>query len=368
MYAGWRTWVARGGAGEGKGHTAGGHNLGQFSPPKTCCCASTGPDTMNDLILYTTEDGKSQIKLRAKDQTVWLSQREMAELFDVSTDNVGLHLKHLYEDGELSREATTEESSVVQTEGPRQVQRSLTLYNLGGVQFRRWASTILKEFLLKGFVMDDERLKNPDGRPDYFDEMLERIRDIRASEKRFYQKVRDLFALSSDYDKTDQATQTFFATVQNLLLYAVTQKTAAELITARANRNDPYFGLLHWKGAQVRKQDILIAKNYLTEDEIDTLNRLVVIFLETAELRTKSRREIRMGFWRQNVDQIISSNGFPVLAHAGSISHEQMEYSTSALYVDFDLDRKKQEALEADSEDETDLKDLENKLKRRQQG
>ncbi|MDP2074993.1 RhuM family protein [Hydrogenophaga sp.] len=186
---------------------------------------------MSDLILYTTEDGKSQIKLRAKDQTVWLSQREMAQLFDVSSDNVGLHLKNLYEDGELSREATTEESSVVQTEGIREVKRTLTIYNLDailavgyrvrsprGVQFRRWASTVLKEFLLKGFVMDDERLKNPDGRPDYFDEMLERIRDIRASEKRFYQKVRDLFALSSDYDKTDQTTQTFFATVQNLLL------------------------------------------------------------------------------------------------------------------------------------------------------
>jgi len=168
---------------------------------------------MNDLILYTTEDGRSQIKLRAKDQTVWLSQREMAELFDVSTDNVGLHLKNLYEDGELSREATAEESSVVQIEGTREVRRPVTLYNLDailavgyrvrsprGVQFRRWASTVLKEFLLKGFAMDDERLKNPDGRPDYFDEMLERIRDIRASEKRFYQKVRDLFALSSgDY-------------------------------------------------------------------------------------------------------------------------------------------------------------------------
>lgn len=333
---------------------------------------------MNDLILYTTEDGKSQIKLRAKDQTVWLSQREMAFLFDVTTDNVGLHLKNIYEDGELNREATTEESSVVQTEGSREVQRPLTLYNLDailavgyrvrsprGVQFRRWATTILKEYLLKGFVMDDERLKNPDGRPDYFDEMLERIRDIRASEKRFYQKVRDLFALSSDYDHTDQATQTFFATVQNLLLYAVTRKTAAELITARADRNDPHFGLLSWKGAQVRKQDILIAKNYLTEDEIDTLNRLVVIFLETAELRAKSRQEIRMGFWKQNVDQIITSNGFPLLTHAGSISHEQMESNTNALYHDYDQRRKKQEAEKADRQDDDELKAMEAKLKRR---
>ena len=224
---------------------------------------------------------------------------------------------------------------------------------------------MLKEYLVKGFVMDDERLKNPDGRPDYFDEMLERIRDIRASEKRFYQKLRDLFALSSDYDKTDQTTQTFFATVQNLLLYAVTQNTAAELITARANHNDANFGLLHWKGAKVRKQDILVAKNYLTADEIDTLNRLVVIFLETAELRAKGRQETRMGFWRQSVDQIISANGFPLVANAGKVGHEQMERSTSALYVDFDQRRKSQEALQADQLDEADLQALENTLRRR---
>ena len=333
---------------------------------------------MSDLILYTTEDGRSQIKLRAKDQTVWLTQREMAELFDISTDNVGLHLKNLFEDGELSREATTEESSVVQIEGSREVQRPVTLYNLDailavgyrvrsprGVQFRRWASTILKEYLLKGFVMDDERLKHPDGRPDYFDEMLDRIRGIRASEKRFYQKVRDLFALSSDYDKTDSATQIFFATVQNLLIFAVTQKTAAELVTARANPADPHFGLLVWKGDQVRKADILVAKNYLTEDEIDTLNRLVVIFLETAELRAKSKQETRMAFWKQNVDQIITSNGFPLLSHAGTISHEQMEARTGELYLRFAQDRKKQEAIEADQQDEAELIELETKIKRR---
>ena len=224
------------------------------------------------------------------------------------------------------------------------MKRPLTRYNLDailaagyrvrsprGVQFRRWASTVLKEYLVKGVVLDDERLKNPDGRPDCFDEMRERIRDIRASEKRVYQKVRDLFALSSDYDKTNQATQTFFATVQNLLLYAVTQKTAAELITARASREDPNFGLLHWKGAVVRKQDIVVAKNYLTVDEIDTLNRLVVIFVATAEFRTKIRQEIRTSFWRQNVDQIIRSNGFAVLLHACSVSHAQKENTTSAL-------------------------------------
>ncbi|MHB1403548.1 MAG: virulence RhuM family protein [Thiobacillus sp.] len=333
---------------------------------------------MTDLILYTTEDGRSQIKLRAQEQTVWLTQLEMAELFDATKQNISLHLKNIFEDGELDPAATVKESLTVQTEGSRKVQRVVTLYNLDailavgyrvrsprGVQFRRWASTILKEYLTKGFVMDDERLKNPDGRPDYFDEMLARIRDIRASEKRFYQKVRDLFALSSDYDKTDKATQVFFATVQNLLIFAVTRQTAAELITARANPADPHFGLLAWKGDKVRKGDIVVAKNYLNEDEIDTLNRLVVIFLETAELRAKSKQETRMAFWKQNVDQIITSNGFPLLTHAGAISHEQMEARTGELYLKFDQDRKRQEAIQADQQDEADLKALETKIKRR---
>lgn len=330
------------------------------------------------LILYTTEDGRSQIQLRAERETVWLRQREMAQLFNVSRDNISLHLKNIYADGELSREATSEESSVVQTEGGREVRRSITLHNLDailavgyrvrsprGVQFRRWANTVLKEYLIKGFVMDDERLKNPDGRPDYFDEMLARIRDIRASEKRFYQKVRDLFTLSVDYDKTDRATAEFFAAVQNMLLFAVTRMTAAEIITARADPADPHFGLLTWEGARVRKQDILVAKNYLTEDEIDTLNRLVVIFLEIAELRAKSRQEIRMAFWKENVGQIIVSNGFPLLTSAGSISQAQMEQTTSARYIEFDQRRKRHEALEADQADEAELKALEQKLNHR---
>ena len=335
-------------------------------------------ETSGDIILYETEDGRETVRLRVVNETVWLSQRQMAELFNVSQDNISLHLKNIYEDGELNEAATTEESSVVQVEGSREVRRPLKLYHLDailavgyrvrsprGVQFRRWASTVLKEYLLKGFAMDDERLKNPDGRPDYFDEMLERIRDIRASEKRFYQKVRDLFALSSDYDKSDRETQKFFATVQNLLLYAVTRKTAAELVTARANPDDKHFGLLTWKGNKVRKADILVAKNYLSEDEIDTLNRLVVIFLETAELRAKNRTETRMSFWRENVDQIIASNDFPLLDHTGKISHRQMEESTSDLYLEFDQRRKAEEARAADLEDEADLKALEEKIKKR---
>lgn len=330
---------------------------------------------MTQLILYTSEDGHSQIQLRAEGGTVWLSQLEMSELFQTSKQNVAKHLKAIFADQELSEDSVVSHWLTTAADGKNY---RVAHFNLDailavgyrvrsprGVQFRRWASTVLKEYLLKGFAMDDERLKNPDGRPDYFDEMLARIRDIRASEKRFYQKVRDLFALSSDYDKTDTATQQFFATVQNMLLYAVTQQTAAELILARANPADPHFGLLTWKGAQVRKQDIVVAKNYLTEDEIDTLNRLVVIFLETAELRTKRREEIRMAFWQENVGQIIATNGFPLLSGAGTVSHARMEQKVGALFLDYDLRRKTQEAQAADAQDEADLKALERKIKYR---
>ena len=330
---------------------------------------------MANLILYTTDDGKSQIQLRVDLGTVWLSQMEMAELFQTSKQNIAKHLKAIFTEQELSQDSVVNQRLTTAADGKNY---QVAHYNLDailavgyrvrsprGVQFRRWASTVLKEYLVKGFVMDDERLKNPDGRPDYFDEMLARIRDIRASEKRFYQKVRDLFALAADYDKTDEVTQTFFATVQNLLLYAVTQKTAAELIVSRANPADPHFGLLTWKGAQVRKQDILVAKNYLTEDEVDTLNRLVVIFLETAELRAKRQTVTSMGFWRENVGQIIVSNGFPLLSGAGSVGHTRMVQKLEPLYLDFDQRRNAEEARAADAQDEAELKALENTLKKR---
>ena len=260
------------------------------------------------------------------------------------------------------------------------MRRMVTLYNLDailavgyrvrsprGAQFRRWASTVLAEYLRKGFAMDDERLKNPDGRPDYFDEMLARIRDIRASEKRFYQKVRDLFALAADYDKTDQATQQFFAAVQNILLYAVTQRTAAEIVLDRADPEDAHFGLLAWKGDRVRKHDILVAKNYLTEDELDTLNRLVVIFLETAELRAKRQVVTTMAFWRENVVQIITANGFPLLAGTGSVSHARMEQRIAPLFLDYEQRRNTEEAQAADAQDEAELKALENRIKDRKE-
>lgn len=332
---------------------------------------------MNNLILYTTEDGQSRIQLRTDGQTVWLTQLEMAELFSATKQNISLHLKNLFDDNELDQSAVVKESLTTASDGKSYRTK---LYNLDailavgyrvrsprGAQFRRWATTVLSEYLRKGFVMDDERLKNPDGRPDYFDEMLARIRDIRASEKRFYQKVRDLFALSSDYDKSDRTTQQFFATVQNLLLYAVTQQTAAELVSTRANPSDPYFGLLSWQGTTVRKQDILIAKNYLSEDELDTLNRLVVIFLETAELRAKRQTLTPMAFWQENIGQLITANGFPLLSNAGSISHESMKAQVSKQFQDYDQHRKALAAEAADREDEAELKALEDKLKHRPQ-
>tara|TARA_R110001606_G_scaffold213560_1_gene361395 strand:- start:124 stop:981 length:858 start_codon:yes stop_codon:yes gene_type:complete len=285
-----------------------------------------------------------------------------------------MHITNILKDKEL------ESNSVIKnylTTASDNKQYEVTFYSLSmilaigfrvrskrGTQFRIWANQNLKEYMIKGFVMDDERLKNPDGRPDYFDELLERIREIRASEKRFYQKVRDLLALSSDYDSSDKATQMFFAETQNKLLYAVTKNTAAEIIVSRANANKPNMALTSWKGNKVRKQDIIIAKNYLTKDEIDTLNRLTVIFLETAELRVKERKDITLAFWKNNVDRVLEFNDKDVLLHAGSISHKQMEEKVKSIYEEFDERRKQAEAKEADLED---LKLLESKIKKKKQ-
>ena len=269
----------------------------------------------NNIIIYNTADGKASVSLYAKDGSVWMNQNQLAELFDTSKQNIGQHISNILKEGELHEDSVVKNYFTTAADGK---EYKVTFYSLEmilaigfrvrgkrGTQFRIWANRNLREYMVKGFVMDDERLKNPDGRPDYFDEMLERIRDIRASEKRFYQKVRDLFALSSDYDPTDKATQMFFAETQNKLLFAVTGKTAAEIIVSRANAEEPNMALTSWKGSIVRKQDIFTAKNYLTEDEIDTLNRLVVIFLESAELRAKSRMDITLSFWYDNVDKIL---------------------------------------------------------------
>ncbi|ETR70205.1 MAG: virulence protein [Candidatus Magnetoglobus multicellularis str. Araruama] len=266
------------------------------------------------------------MSLYAKDGMIWLNQNQLAELFDTSKQNIGQNISNILKEKELSKNSVVKNFFTTASDGK---DYKVVFYSLEmilaigfrvrskrGTQFRIWANQNLKEYMIKGFLMDDERLKNPDGRPDYFDELLERIREIRASEKRFYQKVRDLFALSSDYDKTDKATQMFFAETQNKLLFAVTGQTAAEIIINRADANKPNMALTSWKGNVVRKQDIFIAKNYLFKDEIDTLNRLVVIFLETAELRVKNRIDINIKFWRENVDRILEFNEKPLLKNS----------------------------------------------------
>ena len=234
-----------------------------------------------------------------------------------------------------------------------------------GTEFRRWANTTLREYLQKGFLIDDERLKNPDGRPDYFDELLARIRDIRASEKRFYQKLRDLFALSVDYDKTERETQLFFADIQNKLIFAVTNKTAADLICARANASAPNMALTSWEGTRVRARDIYTAKNYLTSDEIDILNRIVTLFLESAELRAKLSKTLTLAYWKDTADHLLIEHGVPLLRGHGRHRHKDMKKHISEVYKDFDSRRKKNEALQADRDDMIALEETAKAVKER---
>lgn len=324
----------------------------------------------DEIIIYNTEDGKTNVKLYAQDGMIWMNQQQIALLFESSKQNISLHIANIFNDKELDEKSVVKNYLTTASDGKNY---EITYYALPmilaigfrvrskrGTQFRMWANQNLTEFLHKGFVMDDERLKNPDGRPDYFDELLERIRDIRASEKRFYQKVRDLFALSSDYDSSDKATQNFFAVTQNKLIYAVTHKTAAELILSRADSSKPNMALTSWKGSIVRKQDIYISKNYLTKDELDILNRIVIIFLETAELRAKMRKDLTMLYWKENFDKILVDNGFLLLNDKGGRSHQQMEKKVESIYLEFDTKRKAFYAAEADKSDELELKALEN--------
>ncbi len=252
-----------------------------------------------NMIIYNSPDGKTSVALYAKDGNVWMNQNQLSELFATSVPNVSMHISNILNEGELEKDSVIKDFLTTATDGKNYnvafyslemiLSIGFRVKSIKGTQFRKWANRNLKEYMVKGFVIDDERLKNPDGRPDYFDELLARIRDVRASEKRFYQKLRELFALSSDYDSTDKATQMFYAETQNKILYAITGKTASEIIVSRANENEVNMALTSWKGTIVRKQDIYIAKNYLTEDEVDSLNRFIVVFLETAELRAKNR-------------------------------------------------------------------------------
>ena len=329
-------------------------------------------DEQQNIIIYRTADGRASVALYAKDGKIWLNQQQMAELFATSKPNVSMHIANILKEKELFKDSVVKEflTTAADDKNYNVVFYSLEMiiavgYRVRGVrgtQFRQWATEHLTEYLVKGFTMDDERLKNPDGRPDYFAELLLRIRDIRASEKRFYQKIRDLFKLSSDYDKADKATQMFFAETQNKLLYAVTHQTAAELIVARADANQPNMGLTTWKGSIVRKGDVVIAKNYLQDSEIDSLNRLVDIFLTSAEERVKGRRDLTLGYWRKNVDNLLTFHEKDILQGKGSISNAEAEEIVRSVYDTFNAKRKQLDAQIADAEDLKMLEDLEKSI------
>ena len=300
---------------------------------------SDDPLPLSEIILYQTEDGRTRIQCRFENETLWLTQAQIAELFQTTPQNVTLHLKTIYAEGELVEAATCKDYLQVRNEGKRQVSRNLRHYSLPailavgyrvrshrGTQFRQWATARLSEYLVKGFTMDDERLKNPPGKgqKDYFDELLERIRDIRSSERRFYQKVLDIYATSVDYTPDAETSHRFFATVQNKMHWATHGHTAAEVIAERADAEKPYMGLQTTRpGGIVRKDDAAVAKNYLTEDELQVLNRIVNLYIEYAELQAMERRPMTMGNWIAKLDEFLKISGRELLDHAGKISAEQ---------------------------------------------
>lgn len=299
-----------------------------------------------ELILYRSEDGGSRVQLRAVDGTVWLTQAEIAELFQTTPQNISLHVKAIYAEGELDPAATCKQYLQVRSESHRRVRRKVNSYSLDvilavgyrvrsprGVQFRQWATTHLREYLVKGFAMDDERLKQAGG-GDYFDELLARIRDIRSSEKVFWRKVLDIYATSVDYDASAEASQRFFATVQNKMHFAAHGHTAAEVIVARADARKPNMGLTSWVGADRDKppvrHDAGIAKNYLREDELGRLNRIVTAYLEFAEIRAIERKPMAMRDWIKKLDDFLRLSDREVLGHAGRVSHEQARLKAEA--------------------------------------
>ncbi len=319
-----------------------------------------------EIVLYQTEDGQSRISVRLEGETVWLTQAQLAELFQTTKQNISLHIKNIIEEAELDPSATVKQYLTVQTEGAREVRRGLDHYNLDmiiavgyrvrslrGTQFRRWATERLREYLVKGFTLDDERLRQ--GRnlgADYFDELLERIRDIRASEKRFYQKVKDIYALSIDYDPKSEETLQFFRVVQNKLHWAVTGQTAAELIASRADASKPNMGLMAWHGAKVRKSDVTVAKNYLGQDEIEQLNRIVTMYLDYAEDQAKRRKPLHMRDWREKLDAFLKFNEREILQNAGKVSMEVAQKLALDEYQKFSERRLSEEAAQADALDE----------------
>ena len=322
----------------------------------------------SELILYQTEDGKTRLEVRLQDETTWLTQKMMADLFQTTVANINMHTKNIFDEGELDRKATIKDFLIVQKEGSREVSRSVDFYNLEiivavgfrvrsprGTQFRKWAIERLNEYMVKGFTMDDERLKaGVNIGSDYFDDLLERIRDIRSSEKRFYQKIRDIYKLAVDYDPKAEETLEFFSIVQNKLHFAISGKTAAGLISERADAKKPNMGLTSWKGTKVRGADVTVAKNYLNETEMDGLNRIVTMYLEYAEDQAERHRQIFMRDWREKLDAFLKFNERQILNNPGKVSKEVADKLALDQYEIFNQHGlstvAKQEALEDDKE------------------
>ncbi len=314
------------------------------------------------ILIYQNEKGDTKIDVYFDGETVWMPQRTMAELYQVNVRTINEHIIDIYTDGELNEDRTIRNFRIVQSEGKRRVSREIKHYNLDmilavgyrvrsnvGIHFRKWASGILTEYMKKGFVLNDERLKNPkEFGADYFDELLERIRDIRASEKRVYQKVKDIFALSVDYDSKSNAAQLFFKTVQNKLEYAATGYTAAEMIAARADSSKDNMGLTAFKGTKVRRNDVIVAKNYMTQEELSTLNLIVNMYLDYAELQAKQRQVMHMADWEDKLNQFLRFNGREVLENFGTVQREVAETLAMAEYEKYDAHRRSMEITDID--------------------
>lgn len=328
------------------------------------------PPPKGQFLVYPTEDGRIKIDVRLEGESAWLTQAQMADLFQTSQQNISLHLQNIYLEGELTPEATHKEFLSVRQEGKRQVSRAVEYYNLDAIisvgyrvksavatRFRIWATQKLREFIVKGFVLDDERLKNPDQPFDYFDELLRRIQDIRTSERRFYQKITDIYATSIDYDPTQPQSIEFFQSVQNKMHWAITGQTAAEIIHSRADSKKPNMGLTSWRGAKVRKEDVIIAKNYLNESELAALNNLVEQYLVFAEGQAMRRVPMHMSDWIAKLHAFLTINDREILTHAGKISHQMAKELVEMEYDKFNRQRI-QQADAAGGEFEKAIKQL----------
>ena len=333
------------------------------------------PVTRSQILFYQSEDGNSRIEVRLDGGTVWLTQALIAELYQITKQNASLHIKNILEERELDPASTVKKYLTVQTEGSRKVKRTIEYYNLDmilaigyrvrshrGTQFRQWATIRLREYLIKGFVLDDERLR--DGKSigaDYFDELLERIRDIRASEKRFYQKIRDIYTLAIDYDPHSDTTLEFYRAVQNKLHWAITGRTAAEIIAERADALQPDMGLTSWKGVKVRKGDVTIAKNYLTESEIKKLNRIITMYLDYAEMQAERKQPVYMREWKEKLEAFLMFNEQEILNDKGSVSMEVARHLALEEYERFSARRIAEENASDDREFEQVAKQIERK-------